>query len=243
MRVGDLARASGLTVRTLHHYDELGLVVPSARTAAGHRIYDAEDVRRLYRVVALRRLGFPLASIREALDGPGDDPRDLVRRQLAETDRRLAAERELRTRLTALLDVLERGGEPTTEDLLRAVEATTMSETYYTPEQLEALAQRREALGEEGMRAAEQEWAEVLAGFEAARVAGTDPADEAVQALAAQARGLLESFTGGDPAMYASLQRMYDAEGPEKASRGAMSAETSAYLQQAMAASRQEPPT
>jgi hypothetical protein len=118
------------------------------------------------------------------------------------------------------------------------VEATTMSETYYTPEQLETLARRREELGEDGMRRAEQDWAEVLAGFEAARVAGTDPADPDVQALAARARELLESFTGGDPAMYASLRRMYETEGPEKASRGTMNADTAAYLQRAMTVGR-----
>lgn len=236
MRVGDLAKATGLTVRTLHHYDELGLVVPSGRTSGGHRDYSDADVRRIYDVVALRRLGFPLGEVKALLDGAAYDPRDTVRRHLAETDRRLAAEHALRQQLTRLLDVLDRGGAPTTDDLLRAVEMTTMSETYYTPEQLAALEQRRLALGDEGMAKAQQDWAEVIAGFEAARVAGTDPADPAVRRLAERAHALLEAFTGGDPAMYASLQRMYDTEGAEKASRGAMSAETAEYLRQAMAA-------
>jgi DNA-binding transcriptional MerR regulator len=129
MRVGDLARATGLTVRALHHYDELGLVVPSGRSRAGHRRYDAADVRRLYQVVALRRLGFPLGEIKAVLDGAAYDPRETVRRQLAETDRRIAAETGLRARLTGLLDVLDPGGAATTEDLLRAVGATTRSET------------------------------------------------------------------------------------------------------------------
>jgi DNA-binding transcriptional MerR regulator len=237
MRVGDLARSTGLTVRTLHHYDELGLVVPSGRTSGGHRDYDAGDVRRLYQVVALRRLGFALAEIGDLLDGAAYDPRETVRRQLAESDRRTAAERDLRSRLTRLLSVLDAGDEPTTEDLLRAVEATTMVEQYYTPEQLAQLEQRRDALGEEGMRKAEQDWAEVMAGFEAARVAGTDPADPSVQVFAAKARELLQAFTGGDPAMYQSLQRMYDTEGPEKASRGAMNADTAEYMRRAMEAS------
>jgi DNA-binding transcriptional MerR regulator len=234
VRVGDLARATGLTVRALHHYDALGLVRASGRTAAGHRVYAADDVRRLYQVVALRRLGFGLADIRSLLDGAAYDPRDTVRRQLAETDRRLAAETELRTRLTHLLDVLDTGGEPTTDDLLRAVEATTMTESYYTPEQLESLARRRDELGPEGMERAQQDWAEVIAGFEAARVAGTDPADPAVQVFAERARGLLAAFTGGDPAMYASLQRMYAEQGAEQASRGSMSAETGEYMRRAM---------
>jgi hypothetical protein len=84
------------------------------------------------------------------------------------------------------------------------------------------------------MERAQQDWAEVIAGFEAARQAGTDPGDPQVQALAGRARGLLEAFTGGDPAMYASLKRMYDEQGAEHASRGAMSAETAEYMGRAM---------
>ena len=56
-KVGDLARITGLTVRALHHYDHIGLLSPSLRTAAGHRLYTAADVARLYRVCLLRRLG------------------------------------------------------------------------------------------------------------------------------------------------------------------------------------------
>jgi DNA-binding transcriptional MerR regulator len=236
--VGELARATGLTVRALHHYDALGLVVPSGRTPAGHRDYGDADVRRLYDVVALRRLGFPLHEIKALLDGETYDPRETVRRQLAETDRRLGAERALRTQLARLLDALDRGDQPTTDDLLRAVEATTMTESYYTPEQLAALEERRLALGDEGMAQAERDWAEVMAGFQAAREAGTDPADPGVQVYAARARELLAAFTGGDPAMYASLQRMYETEGPEKASRGMVDAETGEYMRRAMDAGR-----
>lgn len=56
-RIGDLARGTGTTVRTLHHYDQLGLLSPSSRTAGGHRCYTSEDVRRLHRVIALRSFG------------------------------------------------------------------------------------------------------------------------------------------------------------------------------------------
>ena len=59
-RIGELARAAGVTVRALHHYDSLGLLVPSERTGAGHRLYSADDVERLYRLLALRGVGLPL---------------------------------------------------------------------------------------------------------------------------------------------------------------------------------------
>jgi MerR family transcriptional regulator, thiopeptide resistance regulator len=69
-KVGTLAQATGLTVRALHHYDHIGLLSPSRRTAAGHRLYTADDVARLYRIRLLRGLGFPLEQIAAALQDP-----------------------------------------------------------------------------------------------------------------------------------------------------------------------------
>ncbi len=61
--VGELAKKAGLTVRTLHHYEQLGLLVPSGRSEAGYRLYSAADVRRLHRVVAYRQSGLALKDI------------------------------------------------------------------------------------------------------------------------------------------------------------------------------------
>jgi DNA-binding transcriptional MerR regulator len=63
LTVGRVAGLAGVTVRTLHHYDEIGLVRPSARTAAGYRAYAAGDVERLREVLAYRQLGFGLREI------------------------------------------------------------------------------------------------------------------------------------------------------------------------------------
>ncbi|MBV8247971.1 MAG: MerR family transcriptional regulator, partial [Comamonas sp.] len=65
LKVGELARQTGLTVRSLHHYDQIGLVTPSARSEAGYRLYAPADVQRLQSVQALRDLGFGLARIAE----------------------------------------------------------------------------------------------------------------------------------------------------------------------------------
>jgi MerR family transcriptional regulator, thiopeptide resistance regulator len=67
-RIGEVAAATGLTVRTLHHYDEIGLLRPSERSDAGYRLYSDADVRRLYRIVAFRRLDFALDEIGALLD-------------------------------------------------------------------------------------------------------------------------------------------------------------------------------
>lgn len=67
LTVGQVAQATGVTVRTLHHYDEIGLLEPSARSRAGYRLYTGADLERLAVVVAYRRLGMPLPAIAGAL--------------------------------------------------------------------------------------------------------------------------------------------------------------------------------
>jgi DNA-binding transcriptional MerR regulator len=79
--VGELARLAGVTVRTLHHYDRLGLVRPSERTAAGYRSYDVHDLDRLQQVLLYRELGFPLEEVATVLDDPEADPAAHLRRQ------------------------------------------------------------------------------------------------------------------------------------------------------------------
>jgi DNA-binding transcriptional MerR regulator len=69
--VGELSRVTGITVRTLHHYDEIGLVRPSRRTAAGYRIYEDADVHRLQQVLLFREIGMPLDEIGAAIDSAG----------------------------------------------------------------------------------------------------------------------------------------------------------------------------
>jgi DNA-binding transcriptional MerR regulator len=73
LTVGRVAGLAGVTVRTLHHYDEIGLVRPSARTAAGYRAYSAGDVERLREVLAYRRLGFGLQEVADLVDDPSTD--------------------------------------------------------------------------------------------------------------------------------------------------------------------------
>ena len=85
--VGQVADEVGVTVRTLHHYDEIGLVAPSERSPAGYRLYTEEDLERLQHVVVYRRLGFPLEQIREILAEGSDVVAHLRRQRQAITDR------------------------------------------------------------------------------------------------------------------------------------------------------------
>ncbi|MGW4522017.1 MerR family transcriptional regulator [Amycolatopsis sp. NPDC004378] len=79
--VGKVAALAGVTVRTLHHYDEIGLLSPSGRTHAGYRSYDDEDLDRLQRILFYRELGFPLETIATLVDDPGIDAEAHLKRQ------------------------------------------------------------------------------------------------------------------------------------------------------------------
>src|SRR5580698_9337701 len=78
--VGELAKLTGITVRALHHYDELGLVVPSQRSAAGYRLYGDADVLRLHEVLMFRELGLPLAEVAAVLADPEHRRVDTLRK-------------------------------------------------------------------------------------------------------------------------------------------------------------------
>ncbi|MEV8287569.1 MerR family transcriptional regulator [Streptomyces niveus] len=79
--VGQVAVFAGITVRTLHHYDEIALLSPSGRNHAGHRRYDDADLDRLQRILFYRELGFPLDEVAALLDDPDADPQEHLRRQ------------------------------------------------------------------------------------------------------------------------------------------------------------------
>jgi DNA-binding transcriptional MerR regulator/uncharacterized glyoxalase superfamily protein PhnB len=125
-RVGELAKATGLTVRALHHYDQIGLLQPSRRTPAGHRIYDPADVARLYRISLLRRLGFPLNQIASVLDNPEWQMAPAVSRHLRHTRDKAAIAARLSARLAAMAAELARQDNPSPEELFSALEEMTM---------------------------------------------------------------------------------------------------------------------
>ncbi|WIX79314.1 MerR family transcriptional regulator [Amycolatopsis carbonis] len=84
LTVGRAAALVGVSVKTLHHWDAIGLVRPSERTYAGYRVYSGDDIARVHRVLVYRELGFPLAEIGRLLDDPAVDAREHLRRQRTE---------------------------------------------------------------------------------------------------------------------------------------------------------------
>ena len=119
-QVKDVARLTGVSVRTLHHYDAIGLLVPGARTAAGYRLYTDADLLRLQQILIGRELGLPLEEIRRSLDDPRFDRKTaLLDQRQRLRDRARQAEAMIRAIDVALaaLDGSGKTGEITMEDL------------------------------------------------------------------------------------------------------------------------------
>lgn len=193
LRVGELAKRTGLTVRTLHHYDDIGLLRPSARTEAGYRLYNREDIARLHRIQALRGLGMTLADIGAALERPDLALAPLIDRQIMAIDRQLAQQIQLRYRLSQLKARLMEGEEPDLDDWLKTLELMSMYEQYFTQDELANLPFYR---ADDTLRA---EWAELAREANALYAAGASPASEAAQEFARRWMRTLERDTDANP--------------------------------------------
>jgi DNA-binding transcriptional MerR regulator len=217
--VGEVARMSGVTVRTLHHYDEIGLLRPSGRTPAGYRSYDDADLDRLQRVLAYRELGFGLDEIAALLDD-GDDPVAHLKRQ-----RELVLSRV--ERLHRLLDTIDK----TMEAHAMGINLTPQEmfevfgehdPTRYADEvherwgETDAYRQSQERTARytkadwQAMRAEADAVQQRMADLFVAGVAATDP--QAMDAAEAHRQHVIRWFYDCPPAMHRCLGQMYLAD-------------------------------
>src|SRR5437660_6165434 len=126
LKVGELAKRTGLTVRSLHHYDEIGLLRPSLHTESGHRLYTAGDVARLQQVLSLRQLGFSLDEVRDCLDRPGFSPLEVIRLHVARLREQIELQRKLCAGLEALAECFRTAEEVSADQFLQTIEVMKM---------------------------------------------------------------------------------------------------------------------
>lgn len=213
--VRELARLAGVSVRTLHHYDQIGLLTPSTRTAAGYRQYGPDDLRRLQQILFFKELDVPLGEIHAILDDPGFDQVEALvnHRRLLQ----LRAER-----LAQLLRTVDKTIQNLTEDTM----TLTDEELYegFSKEQIESY--QREARERWGSTDAYQQSQQRVRGMSKAQwetvkqqgddatrqmagLMGRDPADPEVQAAIAKHHAWIENFYTAPAELYAGLGQMY----------------------------------
>ncbi len=218
-KAGEFAELTGVSIRTLHHYDRLGLLRPSSRSEAGYRYYAATDLLRLQQILTLRYLGFSLASIGEILDRPTFDLEASIRIQGQVIHERISSFQRVGQALSELLDHHRATGAWDWELVTKASSAARdglaqkedrVSE-YYSPEELP---RRMQEVGKdipaEEIQAVEQAWPPLLAEVRASR--DLDPASEQARALADRWAALTErTMRGfqGDPKIGATIADNY----------------------------------
>lgn len=212
--VHEVAEMAGVSVRTLHHYDHIGLLEPASRTAAGYRLYREGDLLRLQQILLFRELDVPLDTIRSVLDDPGFDPVEAL-----EAHRRTLEAQS--ARLARLLQTIDR----TIQRLKGDTMAMTDEELYeglpkeqadrwrreardlYGANVVEASERRARKLSKNEWNALKEEGDAVTRGL-AAR-ADRDPGDPEVQALVARHYAWLDHFWHADADAYRGLGRLY----------------------------------
>jgi DNA-binding transcriptional MerR regulator len=237
-KVGELARNTGMSVRALHHYDEIGLLKPSLRTAAGHRLYSRSDIERLQQIHSLRLMGMSLDETGRLLDGVVASPLQVIHLHLARLREQIAMQKRLAARLGTLAQHLDSSGSVSLDEICQTIEEMMQMEKYFTPEQLEVLEERRIKVGEARMKSVGDDWNVLISQVRTAMENGVDPASPEMLELARRWKSLVEEFTGGDPAIAKAVKTMYDNEGPtlQKQLQNVPTPEMFAYISKSFAA-------
>jgi len=244
-RINEFADKAGVTVRTLHHYDRLGLLKPSSRTGAGYRLYTEQDLSRLQQIVTLKFIGLPLKEIKALLEGSNLDLVQTLRlqRRLLEEKRRQVglaiqaieeAEAELTTgsRAAPNLSALKK--------IIAVMERQTNMEwakKYYSDEAQAKIAEKAKTFTPEMQDKVTQQWSELIRDVESAISSNEDPARATAGKLAERWSTLVRGFTGGDPEVQKGLNKLYSDQGNWPSTfQKPFSDEVWAYVKKAMQA-------
>jgi DNA-binding transcriptional MerR regulator len=218
--VGAVAALTGVSVRTLHHYDHIGLVVPSVRTPAGYRGYTDADIERLHLVLVYRSVGMPLDEIRKVLDDSGADVLEHLRRQhmllLEQADR---LQHTIKA-VEELMNAHDKGIQLTAEEQVEIFGTTAFGEEYAT--EAEARWDETDAWKQSQQRVSQfskQDWIAIkaegdalLADLAQAKRDGVVPGSAEANDLAARHRASIERFYDCGDEMHRHLVEMYLAD-------------------------------
>jgi DNA-binding transcriptional MerR regulator len=204
LKVGELARRTGLTVRTLHHYDDIGLLRPSARSESDYRLYNQADVGRLHAIQALRHLGLSLADIGTMLDRDGEGLSETISRQVRALGHEIAQATELRARLQVLQERLDSGSAPDMGDWLSTLSLMTTYSKYFSASEIKRILDNRKAQS--------ALWEALIAEVRSAIQQGWTADAQPTQVLALRWMNLTLSMMGDDFELIERWGQMYNAE-------------------------------
>ena len=208
LKIGDLAKRAGLSVRALHHYDAIGLLSPSVRAESGSRLYGQADLIRLHRIQALKELGYSLPDIRAALDDGAVDPLEVIERQIAELEAEVRRAQALRGRLQHLAGQLSSGGEAAPTDWLDLLEMMSLHHRHLTQDEVHTL---RNPEGQ-SIHSLDAQFGQLVAEVAQAMDRGVPVDSTDAQAMAWRWVRLVIALTSNNPALAHKLKAMQEQE-------------------------------
>lgn len=204
LKVGQLAKQICLSVRTLHHYDEIGLLSPSVRTSAGHRLYNTKDIMLLHRIQALKQLGLSLQKIAEIIQENSQPLPDIIAQQIIILDREMAQAAQLKSKLVRLQDNLQEGHEPDMASWLDTLALMNVYEKYLTADEIEELNSHALAVKQE----IEHEWPEMVKKLQTMMDQKIPPADREAKEFVTLWTEMLERLVGHNPHLLLKINAM-----------------------------------
>jgi len=146
-KVGDLAKLTGLTVRTLRFYDQIGLLSPSGQTESGHRLYDESDLSRLQQILSLKELGLSLDEVKDVLTGRQISPLEIITLQMDRIKEQMKRQQELLEQLEHASRLMQEKEPLTVEDFTSLLQAMKRSHEKLVIERRTNIEHRLDILG------------------------------------------------------------------------------------------------
>jgi DNA-binding transcriptional MerR regulator len=215
--IKEFADLTRVTVRTLHYYDQIGLLKPSFERANGYRVFTDADLLKLQQIVTLKFMGFSLAEIGNLLNSKGYEAVKSLRVQAEAVRDEIARLREASRAIEQVLELLESKGRIDRRKLVKIMEVIQMGEDvkktwhekFFTPEELKEFEEVGKKYTPEMIKAYQDRWAALIE--EVKKSLKADPASKIAQSLAKRWQELLDEAYGDHPQLKARIGEAYTA--------------------------------
>ena len=212
-QVREFANMAGVTVRTLQYYDHIGVLEPSDKTDANHRLYARHDLLKLQQILTLKQLGFTLKEIKQMIHHPDYDLRGALESQKQALDAQIRQLQEVSAAMEHAMDVLDTTDTWDWDSVQFIIQGTVDRQyldwirRYFSDEQIKGFAERSKHIPPEALQRSHQQWRSiVLRVRENQHLPAHHPT---LQAIAKEADDLIQQFTQGDAQITQSLNKMY----------------------------------
>ena len=211
-KIGEVAKKTGVSIRSLRHYDEIKLLQPSSRNDAGYRLYSKKDIMRLQQIISLKQIGFSLKKIHEILNAKVS-LKDTISLHLECIENQLLQQNILYQQIKYLHGLLVNKKTISVDDIYKTREIIKMYEQYYSKEQIEQLSKRDFHINEDGQTRYEKEWDNVFVGLALLQQQQVPPEDDRTKPFAEKAIKLKNLFTCKDVGIETNLENMREKVG------------------------------